>query len=156
MTDPTLALTPVALFALLVAFSSATQDIAIDAYRIEAVTQDRQAAMAATYILGYRVALLAAGAGAFYVAEYASGRAPIFAMATLMVIGMTTVVFIAEPAHHREADDFMFETARDRLHVAFGAPAQVAEGGRRLVHRRGDLPVRRFFFRATAGWPSSF
>ncbi len=109
MTDPTLALTPVALFALLVAFSSATQDIAIDAYRIEAVTKDRQAAMAATYILGYRVALLAAGAGAFYVAEYASWSSAYFAMAALMVVGMMTVVFIDEPAHHREGDSVMFE-----------------------------------------------
>ena len=109
MTDPTLGLTPVALFALLVAFSSATQDIAIDAYRIEAVMKDRQAAMAATYILGYRVALLVAGAGAFYVAEYASWSDAYFAMAALMVVGLATVVIIDEPVRHQERDSIMFE-----------------------------------------------
>jgi PAT family beta-lactamase induction signal transducer AmpG len=57
-TDPTADLGRVAWLALLVAFSSATQDITIDAYRIEAVSKERQAAMAATYILGYRLALL--------------------------------------------------------------------------------------------------
>ena len=58
------------LCALLVAFSSATQDIAIDAYRIEAVIDEYQGAMSASYILGYRIALLVAGAGALYLAEY--------------------------------------------------------------------------------------
>ena len=59
-------------FALLVAFSSATQDVAIDAYRIEAVTDRYQGAMSATYIFGFRVALLVAGAGAFYLADFFS------------------------------------------------------------------------------------
>ena len=52
----------VALAALLVAFSSATQDVALDAYRIEAAPDDLQGGMAATYQLGYRIGLLAAGA----------------------------------------------------------------------------------------------
>ena len=50
--------------ALAIAFASATQDIAIDAWRIEAAPPERQAAMAATYVFGYRLALLAGGAGA--------------------------------------------------------------------------------------------
>ena len=51
-----------AVLALVVAFASATQDISVDAYRIEAAEMERQAAMAAAYIFGYRVALLVAGA----------------------------------------------------------------------------------------------
>ena len=54
----------------LVAFSSATQDIALDAFRIEATDETLQGATAATYQLGYRIAVLAAGAGALYIAEF--------------------------------------------------------------------------------------
>jgi PAT family beta-lactamase induction signal transducer AmpG len=108
-TDPTTELSKVALFALLVAFSSATQDVAIDAYRIEAVVKERQAAMAATYILGYRLALLVAGAGALYIATYASWPGAYFSMAALMLIGMLTALVVAEPVHHKDRDNVMFE-----------------------------------------------
>ena len=108
-TDPTTDLLRVALFALLVAFSSATQDIAIDAYRIEAVVKERQAAMAATYILGYRLALLVAGAGALYIATFASWPGAYLSMAALMTVGMLTALVVAEPAHHRHGDSVEFE-----------------------------------------------
>jgi PAT family beta-lactamase induction signal transducer AmpG len=108
-TDPTMDLPKVALFALLVAFSSATQDIAIDAYRIEAVVKERQAAMAATYILGYRLALLVAGAGALYIATYASWPGAYLCMAALMLIGMLTALVVTEPVHHEDRDNVMFE-----------------------------------------------
>ena len=108
-TDPTTDLLRVAGFALLVAFSSATQDIAVDAYRIEAVVKERQAAMAATYILGYRVALLVASAGALHIASYASWPVSYLSMATLMLVGILTVLVVAEPVHHRDRDNVMFE-----------------------------------------------
>ena len=54
--DPNLQITAMALFALLVAFSSATQDVAIDAYRIEAVEPELQGAMAGMYQSGWRIA----------------------------------------------------------------------------------------------------
>ncbi|NOQ35044.1 MAG: AmpG family muropeptide MFS transporter, partial [Methylococcaceae bacterium] len=63
-----------AIFAVVVAFSSATQDIVVDAYRIEAVIPEYQGAMAATYVFGYRIALLFAGAGAFYIAEFTNWK----------------------------------------------------------------------------------
>ncbi len=107
--DPTEHLAQVAAFALLVAFSSATQDITIDAYRIEAVSRERQAAMAATYILGYRVALLVAGAGAFYLAEYGSWSGAYLTMAALMLIGMTTVLIIREPEHGHDFENLQLE-----------------------------------------------
>ena len=70
--DPTRDLQTVALLALLVAFSSATQDVAIDAYRIEIVEEQFQGAMAATYQFGYRIALLMAGGGALLMADIIS------------------------------------------------------------------------------------
>lgn len=97
LTDPREHLGLIALWAILAAFGSATQDIAIDAYRIEAVTRDRQAAMAATYVFGYRVALLAAGAGALHMAALGDWGLAYGAMATLMLIGIATTLLIREP-----------------------------------------------------------
>ena len=97
-TDPGTNIFPVAVFALLAAFSSATQDIAMDAWRIEAVEIERQAAMAASYLYGYRVALLISTAGALYLAEYYSWSVSYLAMAACMGVGVVTVLFVAEPA----------------------------------------------------------
>lgn len=85
------------LAAVLVAFSSATQDITIDAYRIEAVIDEIQGAMSASYIFGYRIALLAAGAGALYLAEYFDWVTAYIVMALLVGVGMLTVLIISEP-----------------------------------------------------------
>ena len=71
LNDPQLALLPVVWCALAVAFGSATQDIALDAYRIESADADRQAALAAAYQTGYRIAMIWAGAGVFWVAAWA-------------------------------------------------------------------------------------
>lgn len=89
----------IALFAVWVAFCSATQDVVIDAYRIESVNPEYQGAMAATYVLGYRIALLVAGAGAFYIADYASWKVAYFVMATAMSVGLVTTLCLKEPEH---------------------------------------------------------
>ena len=86
-----------------VAFGSATQDIAIDAYRIEAVALSRQGAMAAAYQTGYRIGILAAGAGALVIAEWLDWATAYQAMAALMGIGVVTVLLIAEPDTPPEA-----------------------------------------------------
>ena len=99
LSDPHSQLQQIAIFALLVAFGSATQDITIDAYRIEAVDRLLQGAMAASYVFGYRVALLVAGAGAFYIAAAQTWQYAYFTMACLMGIGVITTLVIAEPAH---------------------------------------------------------
>ncbi|MGH8119290.1 MAG: AmpG family muropeptide MFS transporter, partial [Gammaproteobacteria bacterium] len=98
-TDPLLQLELIAVFALFVAFGSATQDISIDAYRIEAMAEQHQGAMAATYVFGYRVALLVAGAGAFYLAEYQSWSFAYMVMAMLTLVGISTTLIINEPEH---------------------------------------------------------
>lgn len=91
------------LSALLVALSSATQDVSIDAYRIEAAIPEHQGAMSASYVFGYRLALLVAGAGALYLAEYFSWTMAYLVMAALMLIGMITVLLISEPQRERGA-----------------------------------------------------
>ena len=108
-TDPLNELQFLAFCGLLVAFSSATQDISIDAYRIEAVVEEYQAAMAATYILGYRLALLVAGAGAFYIAEYSSWELCYMVMSGLMLVGIITVLSVKEPDRRHVVDDSAIE-----------------------------------------------
>lgn len=105
--DPLQNLQAMALLAVLVAFSSATQDIVIDAYRIESAGERLQAAMAATYMAGYRIAMIVAGAGALALAawfsnvpsEYdpSSWRYAYLGMASLMLIGLATTLIVKEP-----------------------------------------------------------
>ncbi|MET0312247.1 MAG: MFS transporter, partial [Burkholderiaceae bacterium] len=108
-TDPKANLTPIVWCALLVAFGSATQDIALDAYRIESASTDRQAALAAAYQTGYRLAMIWAGAGALWIAAraevagaagYQQGawQAAYLAMAASMLVGVVTVLLSPEPA----------------------------------------------------------
>ncbi len=85
--------------ALLVAFSSATQDIAIDAWRIEAMPVETQGAMAATYQTGYRLGMLLAGGGAFTIAHYYSWSLAYTVLAMCMAIGIITTLLISEPEH---------------------------------------------------------
>ena len=68
LTDPALQLRLLVMFALLTAFASATQDIALDAYRIESAPVEKQAALAAAYQTGYRLAMIWAGAGVLTIA----------------------------------------------------------------------------------------
>lgn len=106
-----------ALCGLLVAFSSATQDVAIDAYRIEIADERLQAAMAATYIFGYRLALLVAGAGALYLAEFWSWQVAYEVMALLVGIGVITVLCVREPTvnHFAAANDIADRVEREAL-----------------------------------------
>ncbi len=111
-----------ALCGLLVAFSSATQDVAIDAYRIEIAEERLQAALAATYIFGYRLALLVAGAGALYLAEFWSWQVSYEVMAALVGVGALTVLVVREPAvnHFSAAQDIaqkIEQEAAKRTHL---------------------------------------
>ena len=106
-TDPAENLTRMAYCALAVAFASATQDIALDAYRIEAVEQRLQGAMAATYQGGYRIAMIVASAGVLWLAasvdltDQAYEQAPwhfaYLVMAASMSVGIVTTLLIREP-----------------------------------------------------------
>jgi MFS transporter, PAT family, beta-lactamase induction signal transducer AmpG len=75
-------------FAVLTAFFAATQDVTIDGWRIDAAPPEEQGMMSAVYQLGYRLAMLCAGAGALYVADFINWRAAYLAMAALTLVGM--------------------------------------------------------------------
>ena len=108
LTDPTLHLERLVLLALLAALASATQDIALDAFRIESAETRVQGAMAAAYQVGYRSGMMCAGAGALWIAaafdpdeatyQHAPWMAAYLIMAALMAVGMITVLFSREPA----------------------------------------------------------
>ncbi len=104
------ALTYMAAGAVLLGFSSATQDVVIDAYRIEAAADDvaMQSVTAATYNAGYRVGMIVAGAGALFLAArlgshenayvYAAWQQTYFIMAAVMGVGVATTLLMREPA----------------------------------------------------------
>ncbi len=107
LSDPALGLQRIVVLALVTAFASATQDIALDAFRIESARVAEQGAMAASYQAGYRGAMLVASAGALLIAaafdaneatyEQAPWAATYFIMAALMGVGIVTVLLSAEP-----------------------------------------------------------
>ncbi len=97
--DPHQDLWWIAAAALLVAFSSSTQDVALDAFRIELVDDSLQGAMSASYIFGYRVALLFSGAGALYLADWYSWGWAYLGMAGLMLVAVLALLWSEEPEH---------------------------------------------------------
>ncbi|MEM9100813.1 MAG: MFS transporter [Pseudomonadota bacterium] len=82
-----------------IAFSSSTQDIAIDAFRIESADEHYQGAMSAVYVFGYRLAMFVAGAGALYLASLLTWTSVYQIMAALMFVGIVTTFFVSEPLH---------------------------------------------------------
>ncbi len=132
LTDPTQDLQRLVAFALLVAFASATQDIALDAFRIESAPVDRQAAMAAAYQVGYRVAMITASAGALWIAaavdpnertyEHSPWTVAYLCMAVAMLVGLLTVLFSREPAVVIAPETLQRERGRSWFYVAVVSP----------------------------------
>jgi MFS transporter, PAT family, beta-lactamase induction signal transducer AmpG len=107
-TDPKVSIEAVVWCALVVAFGSATQDIALDAFRIESADTRRQGALAAAYQTGYRLAMIWAGAGVLWIAaraevptvagyQHGAWHTAYLAMATSMLVGVFTVLLSPEP-----------------------------------------------------------
>jgi PAT family beta-lactamase induction signal transducer AmpG len=96
-TDPVAAPTATAALALVVAFCSATQDVAIDAYRIEVLREAEQAAGAAATQTGYRGGLLAAGAGAIALSDFVAWPAVFAVLAALVGVGALAVLLAPAP-----------------------------------------------------------
>ena len=108
MCNPQQNLTMLIALAVAVAFASATQDIAIDAYRLEIAEDKLQATLAASYMTGYRIAMLLASAGALFLAEWlgstnleysqSAWATTYIAFALLILPGLITSLLIPEPA----------------------------------------------------------
>ncbi len=100
-TDPSRTPFLTAIFSILVAFFSASQDIVIDAYRIDILEEDEQGAGAAMTQIGYRFGLLASGAGALYLASYLSWKVVYTIMALLIIIGVIAAIKAPVPETDR-------------------------------------------------------
>ena len=104
LSDPTTGLRVTVLWTVVLAFASATQDIVIDAYRIETLHENEQGAGAATYQLGYRLALISAGAGALILADALGWKTTYIIMAGLMTLGLLTTLLSPEPKRPAQKD----------------------------------------------------
>jgi MFS transporter, PAT family, beta-lactamase induction signal transducer AmpG len=96
-TRPEAGVGPLVGWVLLASLAGATQDSVVDAYRIEIAPVSAQAALAATYTLGYRFGLILAGAGALYLADYRDWTWAYVAMASLMLLPIATTLLCREP-----------------------------------------------------------
>jgi len=95
--DPTAGLEGIVLMVFLAAFAGATQDTVVDAYRIEIAPLEAQAALAATYTLGYRIGLILSGAGALYLADLVGWREAYLALAALLLLPIGATLLAREP-----------------------------------------------------------
>ena len=95
--DPAAGVRPLALWALFTTFCAATQDIALDAWRIESAPLPLQGAMLGAYQIGYRVALISGGAGALALAARSGWHTSYTVMAALVSVGVVTTLLVPEP-----------------------------------------------------------
>ncbi len=120
LADPSTSPWSTALAAVVVAFLSASQDIVIDAYRIELLREEEQGAGAAATQWGYRFGMLASGAGALYAASFGGWSFAYGLMAALMLVGMATVWLTPEPGGIRALDPLPGASAGERLQAWIG------------------------------------
>ncbi len=100
VTEPSAGVQRFAILAAATAFFSATQDIAVDAYRIESVDASRQGSAAAAYQVGYQVALICSQAGALVVASHSGWPQAYLMIAALLLVGMVTALRVDEPSQY--------------------------------------------------------
>jgi len=107
MTDPAMNATNVAILAVLVAFSSASQDIVIDAYRRESLSDEEQTLGASAYVLGYRIGALAAGAGGLILADYMTYQMVYTFMSFVMIYAVLITIIADEPNSSYRPSNFI-------------------------------------------------
>ena len=123
--DPKHNLRLMAAFAVLVAFLSASQDIVIDAWRVESTTGDQQAPGAAMVQAGYRIGMLVSGAGGLLIAAYAGWFAAYATMAALVGVGLVVFLLVPEPkvpADKSHAAESGWHAVRDAISRAVISP----------------------------------
>ncbi len=107
-----------AVCALFVSFFSASQDIVVDAYRIEIAPVESQGILTAGYQFGYRVAILVSGAGALYIADSYTWEISYKVMSSLMLVGIITTLMSSEPSEHK----FKVDKSDNLIVAVFWAP----------------------------------
>lgn len=123
LSDPHTELVRVALFALLLGFCGASQDISVDAWRIEIAPAEEQGTMLGAYQLGYRLTALATAALAPYIAQLASWHASLVFLGCLIFLGMAAALFAGRPPERDATDEV--RAAETRLHLFGRAGAAI-------------------------------
>ncbi len=119
--DPKHNLSRMAILAVVVAFLSASQDIVIDAWRVESLNKNQQAPGAAMIQSGYRIGMLAAGAGSLFIAASAGWFAAYATMAALLGVGLLVFLFGPEPKLPAEKSYVAHSVWQTILHALFKA-----------------------------------
>ena len=128
----------VALFALLLTFTSASQDIVFDAYRADVLRERERGLGAAVSVTGYRIAMLASGALALILAGPLGWRSTYLLMAGLMLIGMMATIFGPEPEETVRPTQSLKEAISGPLTEFFGRPAAWAFLALIILYKIGD------------------
>ena len=108
-------LTMTAMCAVILAFASATQDIVVDAYRIEVLDETRMGAGASNYVVGYRIATFVSGAGALIIADQAGWFAAYAVIAALVLVGILATIIGPEPDRSADVDDVTRSAHQSKL-----------------------------------------
>jgi PAT family beta-lactamase induction signal transducer AmpG len=121
-TDPSHSLVATAGWAVALAFTSATQDIVIDAYRVEILKERELGAGAGNIVLGYRLGMIVSGGGALVIADLFGWFAAYAAMAALMGIGLGTALISKEPARPEVEETSLTRDPIGWIRTAIAAP----------------------------------
>jgi PAT family beta-lactamase induction signal transducer AmpG len=108
-------LTMTAMCAVILAFASATQDIVVDAYRIEVLDETRMGAGASNYVVGYRIATFVSGAGALIIADQAGWFVAYAVIAALVLVGILATIIGPEPDRSADVDDVTRSAHQSKL-----------------------------------------
>ena len=128
----------VALFALLLTFTSASQDIVFDAYRTDVLREKERGLGAAVSVTGYRIAMLASGALALILAGPLGWRVTYLLMAGLMLIGTMATIFGPEPEETVRPPQSLKEAISGPLTEFFGRPSAWAFLALIILYKIGD------------------
>jgi PAT family beta-lactamase induction signal transducer AmpG len=138
MTSPRTNPEQLAAFALLVAFLSASLDIVFDAYRTDTLHPHERGLGAAVWVNGYRIALLAAGAGALVLADYVGWQATYLVMAAVMLAGLAAILLSPEPTRVADPPKSLAEAVGAPLKEFFCRPQALGFLGVIILYKLGD------------------
>lgn len=124
--------------ALFVAFASASQDIVIDAYRADVLRAEERGMGAAAGVFGYRIAMLASGALALIMADQIGWRTTYFAMAALMLVGMSTAWLAPEPEAPAKVPRSLAEAVTQPLRDLLSRPGALSLLALVMLYKFGD------------------
>ena len=144
LSDPAADLAAVALFACLVAFLSASQDVVLDAYRIEILDEGQFGPGAAVFVKGFRVGMFVSGAGGLFLADALGWAGAHAVMAALLLVGVAVTLLAPEPARARDPE----ADARERRIAGRAA----VRGGAAAARFAGAALAPLAEFAARPGW----